>query len=296
MTTRVLFFFLASASLTFLPCESRADAYRAPGALVGVSIEVDGRGTPLYASPDGSPRRYFEARRGSSYSIRIENRTAQRLGVVITVDGLNAITGIQAASPASWGAPGRMYVLDPWGGTEIRGWRTSLDETRRFTFVDETVSYAARTGQANPKLGWVELAVYRERRPYVRRPWFPIEPRVRSEAGKEAQASGNAEAPEASPEASAPENGARTAAPLRGDSTGAPPSGYPGTGWGDRDDDPAQVVSFEPETAPAETVTLRYEYARGLRALGILPQPDCCRDRLGERERGGWGFAPPPAW
>ncbi len=56
------------------------------------------------------------------------------------------------------------------------------------------------------------------------------------------------------------------------------------------------VVSFEPESAPAERLTLRYEYRGALVDLGILPRPWYGRDRLRERERGVDGFAKPPAW
>ena len=58
--------------------------------------------------------------------------------------------------------------------------------------------------------------------------------------------------------------------------------------------DPATVVRFDAQPRPADTVTLRYEYAPALRALGLLPPP-WDRDRLRERERGD-GFARPPAW
>ena len=52
------------------------------------------------------------------------------------------------------------------------------------------------------------------------------------------------------------------------------------------------LVDFEAESEPCQRLTLRYEYAPALRALGILPD----RDRLGQRERGENGFARPPAW
>jgi hypothetical protein len=90
------------------------------------------------------------------------------------------------------------------------------------------------------------------------------------------------------------------AAPERRSSDGAlrksPDGGgaYPGTGWGSQAWDPATVVRFDAQPRPADTVTLRYEYAPALRALGLLPPP-WDRDRLRERERGD-GFARPPAW
>src|SRR5438128_3880895 len=142
------------------------------GSLVSVSREVDGRATPLYPAPDGSGRYYLEAWRGARYALRIANRTGERLGVLLTVDGLNAISGERA--PAGR-AGGRMYVLYPWDETVVRGWRTSLEEVRQFTFVDEERSYAARSGKAGGRLGWIEVEVFRERRPVVR-PW-PYWPR-----------------------------------------------------------------------------------------------------------------------
>ncbi len=147
-----------------------------------------GRLSPLYPAPDGSGKRYLEAREGVSYAVRLDNRTGERVGVVLTVDGLNAISGVQE-TPQPWGAHERMYILDPWGSTTVRGWRTSLAEVRRFTFVDERSSYAARSGKANGKMGWIEIAVYRERRPVARQPW---EPRLRGDAGSENESSKDA--------------------------------------------------------------------------------------------------------
>jgi hypothetical protein len=54
------------------------------------------------------------------------------------------------------------------------------------------------------------------------------------------------------------------------------------------------VVHFDPEPHASECVTLRYEYASALQALGIFPHPRR-EGRLWERERGD-GFAKPPAW
>ena len=88
----------------------------------------------------------------------------------------------------------------------------------------------------------------------------------------------------------APESRADGALRKRSDGGGS----YPGTGWGSQAWDPATVVRFDAQPAPADTVTLRYEYAPALRALGLLPSPRE-RDRLSERERGD-GFARPPAW
>jgi hypothetical protein len=271
------------------PSTARAHLHPRDGAgsLVTVSVDVEGQPTPLYRAPDGSGRYYLEARPRSRYALRLANNTHQRLGVVITVDGLNAISGEQvAALPGRRGPNGRMYVLDPWASVTVQGWRTSLDEVRRFTFVDEQRSYAARSGQANARMGWIELAVYRERQPVspdvsgLRRgreiPPPPAEGRDEAEDRETPTADGAGES--ARPGAAAPRS-------------------YPGTGWGPRTDDHATLVDFDPQPQPGERITLRYEYASGLRALGIDVRPWwTARDRLRERDRGEGGFAKAPAW
>ena len=252
--------------------------------IVAVSLELDGRKASLYAAPDGSGRYYVEARKGCRYSIALANRTGERLGVVLTVDGLNAVSGAREEGR------GRMYVLDPWQTTTVQGWRTSLQEVRQFTFVDERASYAARSGKANEKMGWIEVAAYRERRAFVR--LAPKRERRSTPVPFESEgdtagrgASGASESARDSAEAKAPQP--------RGE---AQARAYPGTGWGDRAHDPVVLVSFDPESEPAERVTLRYEYRPALVALGVLPRRVPPRDRLWERERAEPGFAQPPLW
>jgi hypothetical protein len=252
-------------------------------ALVAVSVELDGRKAALYPAPDGSGRYYVEAREGCRYSVALTNRSGERVGVVLTVDGLNAITGGREAGR------GRMYVLDPWQRTAVQGWRTSLQEVRQFTFVDERASYAARSGKANEKMGWIEIAAYRERRAFVRSlPRRELPPhRVPIESEGDRARSDSAPATEA----------ARDSAEAAGPTPRAGAArAYPGTGWGDRAHDPVVLVSFDPESEPSERVALRYEYRPALVALGVLLRRTSPRDRLWERDRAEPGFAQPPRW
>jgi len=279
---------IAGLALAVLMVAGAASAHaghvrREPGSLVGVSVEVGGRHAPLHSAPDGSGRYYLEAREGASYLIRLSNHTSQRLGVVLTVDGLNAISGGRDRGR------GRMYVLDPWRQATVRGWRTSLQEVRRFTFVDEKSSYAARSGKANSRMGWIEVSVFRERRRWTRT-WEQDDADAR--AGEPAEGTVRAESAPA-PSADAAESEAR---PLGKSQAGARKRSYPGTGWGSRAHDPVVVVDFEPQRSPAERTTLRYEYRRALVDLGVLPSPHARHDRLHQRDHGEPGFAPPPKW
>lgn len=295
--------------------------FTADGRLVDVQILVEGRTAPLYFAAGRFDRRYFQAFRGRPYALQLRNHTGRRIGVLIAVDGLNVVNGERSRLTSS--EP--MYVLGPWERTVIRGWRSSLDEVRRFVFVDEERSYAERTGQANGDLGWIRVLAFHERG----RRWFDYSPgrvydRERGEPLVEglpfdsrpqgATPEGRREAPqaqrdEATPEAQGQpgEGGASRrsgAAPQTKALEGAPearaydqgiapsPGSSPGTGWGDRRWDPVRRVWFVPERFATDQLVFRYEYAPGLRALGIIPQG--FRDRLWERERGQLGFAQPP--
>ncbi len=287
MNPRILALLAVSIPAAAVPAAAHEVLSRGRWPLVAVEIRIDGATTPLYDAVDASGRSYFEARAGAPYEIVLRNRTGGRIGVDLDVDGLNVISGERDHA----GSPGRMYILDPWQEATIRGWRSSLAEVRRFTFIDERRSYAARSGKANEKMGWVEVAAYRERRPL--RAMAQLE---RSEAGPEAETDSGARArsdqsADAAPAAAAPE--AKAAAGAARESRRS----YPGTGWGERTDDRVQLVDFDYEPVAAQNVTLRYEYASGLRALGIIPDAPYGRDRLHDRDRGRdtLGFAKAPA-
>jgi hypothetical protein len=273
------------------------------GRLVDVEVLVDGSSAPLYVKPGAWDRRYFQAFRGRNYSLAVTNHTGQRVGVLISVDGLNVVTGERS----SLSGAESMYVLGPYERGVIRGWRTSLRDVRRFVFVDEERSYAERTGQASGDLGWIRVLSFREQTPEVR-----IEPSwrrddesepygARTQRRDEAAApqdarekrggeSGNAKQPTSQ---DSPPAGGEQAKPGAEAFRGQPaPESNPGTGWGDRSWDPVQRTVFVAAPQPTDRIVLRYEYESGLVALGIDP----LRDRTMDRDRGELTFARPPRW
>jgi hypothetical protein len=267
----------------------------ADGSLVDVSIQVDGQGAPLYFRPGVWDRHYFQAFKGRNYALVVRNNTGRRVGVLIAVDGLNVVNGERSRFSRS--EP--MYVLGPYEEAEIRGWRTSLDEVRRFVFVDEERSYAERTGQANGDMGWIRVLSFREQLPQA---WTP--PRVKD--GDEWQPYGSRETKREGETGAAPTEPGRDSranedrpgaqqdgqAKQRADSFRgqAAPESNPGTGWGEQSWDPVQRTVFLAARAATDRIVLRYEYESGLRALGIFPRVN----RTWDRERGELSFAQPP--
>src|SRR5262249_51666177 len=199
-------------------------------------------------------------------------------------DGLNVVNGEMTAMQND--EP--MYVLDPYESATIQGWRTSLQNVRQFVFVDEQHSYAERTDQANSDMGWIRVLAFRERR-LAWRPRYRDDDQV-----------GRPELRDA-PQAQVPETGDKAqpapVTPGAGESMVAPsePNAqqFPGTGWGERRRDPVRRVEFHAEAQPTDHLVLRYEYADGLRALGIILRTR--GSRLWERD-GQVGFAEPPRW
>ena len=276
----------ALGGLLLLPL--RAGAHDAPvpgGSLVDVDVQVDGRVVPLYSALDGSGRLYLEAREGSRYAISLRNRSGERVGVALSVDGLDVISGERTSAAGSGvprctsstpGTPRRSEAGGPpcaRSGSSL-SW-TSAPRVRPAPAPSTAVSGGSRwpsTGSGGP----TSPARDSNRiRPAGR--WSAI-----------AAPMPPATTPR-TPRRPAPRRRAR-----RPRSGGSGPSSFPGTGWGPGTADQAVLVEFDPEARPSQLVTLRYEYADTLRSLGVLTASSWDRDRLRARELGSLGFARPP--
>ncbi|MCH6482456.1 hypothetical protein MMG85_02575 [Pseudoxanthomonas sp. LH2527] len=186
---------------------------------------------------------------GHRYSVRLANTTGERVLVVLSVDGINAVTG-QTADPSQAG-----YVLEPWQTTEISGWRKSMREVAQFVFTDLGDSYAARTGRPR-HVGVIGVAAFREARTY-RYPNYTPPPIARGTMEKRMEA--EAAAPAASARSIVADDSARQQSI--------------GTGHGGREWAPTSRTGFDRATRQPEQVSeLRYDEHRRLVAMGILPR------------------------
>ena len=132
---------------------------------------------------------WIEGEPGHRYSVHLTNTTGGRVLVVLSIDGVNAVSG-QTAHPSQAG-----YVLEPWESTEINGWRKSLDDVAQFVFTDLPDSYAARTGRPD-NVGVIGIAVFEEARPVYYEP-APIWRRQAPIARDSAKGASKAAAPAA---------------------------------------------------------------------------------------------------
>ncbi|HET7670724.1 MAG TPA: hypothetical protein VFK84_09975 [Burkholderiales bacterium] len=179
-------------------------------------------------------RAYVVGKPGNEYQVTVRNRSREDILAVVSVDGVNVVSG-ETAHAAQTG-----YVLSAHQSYDILGWRKSLAETAAFYFTALPDSYAARTGRPD-NVGVIGVALFR-RKPEPQGV-APVAPQARRDAASDA--------------ASGP-RAAEQAARL-------------GTGHGRREASHAQHVAFERATpAPVETLALYYDSHANLVARGVI--------------------------
>ncbi len=122
------------------------------------SLDVLVDGLPL-AEYNHRNRTYVEALEEREYSLRLTNRTARRVAVALSVDGLNSIDAksTTAGKASKW-------IVGPWETITLQGWQIGAGDARRFFFTTEEKSYGAWLGKTR-NLGVISAAVFRERVP-----------------------------------------------------------------------------------------------------------------------------------
>ena len=127
----------------------------AQGGLVDVSVHdrTEGRRLTVHWHEG---RAYVAGKPGNEYQVSLRNRQYEEVLAVVSVDGVNVITG-ETADPAQSG-----YVLGARGAMDIQGWRRSLSETAAFYFTSLADSYAARTGRPHD-VGVIGVALFRKK-------------------------------------------------------------------------------------------------------------------------------------
>jgi len=127
----------------------------AVGSLAEVTVfdRSEGRRLPVVWHEG---RAYVVGKPGNEYQVSVRNRQGAEVLAVMSVDGVNVVTG-ETAHPMQSG-----YVLSPRGGLEVKGWRKNLSRTAAFYFTELSDSYAARTGRPE-NVGVIGVALYRKK-------------------------------------------------------------------------------------------------------------------------------------
>ena len=118
-------------------------------------------------------KRFAVGEAGNRYSIVLQNLTANRFEVIVSVDGLDVLDG-QASAFSKRG-----YLLDPHGELSIDGFRQSTEEVAAFRFGSVRGSYASQKHGDARNVGVIGVALFHER---GTTPWTPEEIQRRNRA------------------------------------------------------------------------------------------------------------------
>ena len=240
----------ALAAVATPACARRAEpatAMQVRGQLLDLSVyDRDSRETlPVYWQ---AGRYYVAGVPGHRYQLTLRNHSGDDVLGIISVDGVNAISG----RTADWSQDDG-YVLGTGSSYDVKGWRKSQSQVAGFVFADAGNSYASRTGRPD-NVGVVGIAVFRSR--------SAIEAMARDEASRMA-----AQAPPPM-QPSAPSPASRASSEARADKASAPL----GTGFGQRERDQVRIVDFQRASSePDQVITLYYDTRAHLVARGVLP-------------------------
>lgn len=231
----------------------------AVGALADVTIydRIENRVLPVYFYEG---RYYVAGKPGNEYQLTIRNQQAGEIMTVVSVDGVNAVSG----ETANWSQTG--YVFGANTSFSIKGWRKSLQRVARFYFTELDNSYAARSGRPD-NVGVIGVAVFRKKADAV--VGLARDRLLKREANR-------ADAPAAEAQGSTAGSAARSEADASGRIQPAAPAPQAvekslGTGHGALENSQVSYTSFERASAtPDEIITIYYDSHRNLVAQGVI--------------------------
>ena len=265
------------ATYSLAACAHGAGSTTSPGVMGGVGslacITVIDRSAnrelPVHWK-DG--RAYVAGQPGNEYQVRIRNTAGEDLLAVVSVDGVNVITGETAQVSQSG------YVLGAYQSLDVAGWRKNMRSTAAFYFTTLPDSYAARTGRPDD-VGVIGVALFKRKppEPAAMESWRAV-PFAKQESGANAPAPATAAPTERAESRDGAAKRAQADSPL-------------GTGHGRVERNPARWTEFERATPhPVEAITIHYDSTRNLVAQGIIRATPRPRD-----PRPFPGFVPDPA-
>ena len=230
---------LAAAGLLALSTQACA-----AGGIADITVVDRTEGRPLQVYYHQG-KAWVVGKPGTEYSVRLRNRLGEDVLGVVSVDGVNVVTGETATAQQSG------YVLGSRGELDVSGWRKNLGSTAAFYFTALPDSYAARTGRPD-NVGVIGVAFFKRKRFAPPAEIAPVAPQSSRQAPASAESSG-----------------------ARDDSLALRPRAEKlGTGHGRIESSQARYVDFERATQyPQETVAIYYDSYRNLVARGVIREP-----------------------
>ena len=235
-------------------------------------VDESGHTLPTYSHRGGT---FVEGFVGRRYEVIVENRGAERIEVVVTVDGRDVLSG----QPGDFKAQ-RGYVINGYSDVRIDGFRQSMSNVAAFRFTSPKDSYSSRMGSPE-NVGVIGVAVFTE----AHRP--PPPPRRVVQRAEESLTESSFKA--------APADSAASSSPDFQSGHRKATRSNIGTQYGESRHSPALDVPFERGSEnPAAVLAMYYDDRQGLIERGVLPGAPPPQVHPNPFPDSPTTFAPPP--
>ncbi len=129
---------------------------------MSLSVRINGRPIPSYFYQG---KNFIEGWKGSEYEIKYQNISSSRHKIIVSVDGLNVVSG-----DTNWE---KGYVIEPFHDITIPGWRKDSGNVAKFVFSSVRNSYNQHNEKGDvANVGVIGCKVFNEK-PAVKYNWPP---------------------------------------------------------------------------------------------------------------------------
>jgi len=208
---------------------------------------------------------FIEGRSGSEYSLRVRNNNYSRVLAVVTVDGINVISGKPSENNDRMG-----YIVNAYSSIKVQGFRKDLDTVGAFKFCDKDSAYSEEVGLKG-NTGIIGVRIFDEvQTNYTwlndKYPGTPY-PYNQGTYWTTNTGTGNTDVVRTSYTSNN--------CTLRSKSITYCSNPFDtGTTWGKAKSDSVTTVSFEACCQPTETIEIYYASKNGLKKLGVDIGPE----------------------
>lgn len=217
----------------------------AQSRLYELSVRPLGRSTADEYYHNGNT--WIEGREGNTYTIQISNNSLNKVMFIVSVDGLDVISG-QLAGPNSQG-----YVLKAGESINIPGWNLNNNSAAEFYFSRTRDSYVNLIGGSTANTGVIGAMVFEE-----------LATKLISQKIGDYYHQGTA----VNPFQGMPLN-TSTRAVAASATNAIQDSASLGTGFGNSVEWNTNTISFNKEAQPVEILAIYYNSAKNLERMGI---------------------------
>lgn len=134
---------------------------------VSMHVLVNGRACKEYSQNGGT---YIEARHGTNYTVKIKNDNPYRVMTVVSVDGLDVVSGKNAAETDTG------YIIEAYDSLDIKGYRINDNDCASFVFTSRGKSYVQNIKGDARNCGVIGLRAFREKAMFTNIPMPCIAP------------------------------------------------------------------------------------------------------------------------